>query len=238
MKIKRFQGDFIVYGIVAIVCIVLDILLFFVDSVHAKAIDYVQYLAGLIILAYVGIYLVPRLLRKREAVIRTIMIVECAFVGILGVCMFIPDKEVISDISRAFGLVIYIRGVVEIIRGFRSQGDIIDKDSKFHKLAKYIDIAFITLGTYLFFQRPLTNERVVIVIEILLIAIAVFGVVFAIRFFPKNKEEVTVAKPAEQIIEKPVEEVKLTKEDKKALKQAKKEEKKNQDKQEENEETI
>ena len=115
-------------------------------------------------------------------------LLELCLIAFLGFVL-VTNKEIKHlNISRTIGLVVYIFGLVEIVRGYHSNGGVkIFKSSLLNGLIKYFNIFLITLGTYIFFDQPF-DKYLLTSIRVCLIALAIISIVIGLLKMPKKKK--------------------------------------------------
>ena len=140
--------------------------------------DSITYLIGIALLLYAGCFLLKNLFRKRVTVVKVFMWIEFVLVVLMALGMFLSQLRVINITEcQAFGLTIWCRGFVEIVRGYYNQGDIrvAGRHSAFDRAAKYINIFQITFGTFVFFNVNSNKDMIVFSLGVcMLVAAAIF----------------------------------------------------------------
>ena len=180
---------YIFYEILGVCCIVLLILTLF-DGPRDFITDKANIILGIVILAYAILFLLPYAFRKKETkLINFLTILEVASIIFISFILIQNKEQKYLDISRSIGLVIYIFGLIEIIRGYHSNGGIkLFKNPLLNGLIKYFNIFLITLGTYIFFDRPF-DRYLIVSIRIALIALAVIAIFIGLLKMPKKKKK-------------------------------------------------
>ncbi|MBP5444604.1 MAG: hypothetical protein J6Y28_00395 [Acholeplasmatales bacterium] len=179
---------FIFYEIVGVLCIVLLILTLF-DKPRDFIVDKVDLILGIVILCYALLFLLPYALKKKETkFINFLTIIELALIVIISLFLLQSKDSKFLNISRSIGLVIYIFGLTEIIRGYHSNGGIkLFKNPLLNGLIKYFNIFLITLGTYVFFVEPF-DKYLIVSIRITLGALALIAIIIGLLKMPKKKK--------------------------------------------------
>ena len=189
---KRFKNDWILFFILAAVAITFGILLIVPGVVKNKGLELVNYIVGALILIYDISYLVPNITRRRMAVVKGFMIAELVIVTLIGLSLIIPQIPIKVTVSQAIGVCIYVRGFVEIVRGYYNLGDqrIAGKKSAYDHAAKYINIALITLGTWVFFcgASYINKERILLCVAIALLVVGVLLLYLAITHLSEERK--------------------------------------------------
>lgn len=188
VKVKK-TIFYIFYDILATICVVLLILTFF-EKPREFILDQVNLILGLLIIVYAVIFLLPYTFKKKEAkVINFLTFIELIVIAILGFIL-ITNKEIKHlNISRIIGLIIYIFGLVEIIRGYHSNGGVkIFKSNMLNGLIKYFNIFLITLGTYIFFDMPF-DKYLLTTVRVTLIFVACISLFIGFLKMPKKKKK-------------------------------------------------
>lgn len=186
-KIKK-SIFYIFYEVLGLICLILLVLTLF-DSPRDFILDKVEFFLGIVILIYAILFLLPHTFRKKETkLINLLTFIELVVILILGFLIITNKKVEHLNISRTIGLVVYVFGLVEIIRGYHSNGGIkVFKSSLLNGLIKYFNIALITLGTYIFFDCPF-EKHMLNAVRIFLIAMAVISIIIGLLKMPrKNK---------------------------------------------------
>ena len=187
-KIKK-TIFYIFYDILATFCIVILILTFF-DKPREFILDKVDFFVGIIIIVYAIIFLLPYSLKKKETkAINLLTFIELIVIVILGFVL-ITNKEIKHlNTSRIIGIIVYIFGLVEIIRGYHSNGGVkIFKSNLLNGFIKYFNIFLITLGTYIFFDMPF-DKYLLPTLRVTLIFMAVISLFIGILKMPKKKKK-------------------------------------------------
>ncbi len=179
---------YIFYEIFGLACIILLILTLF-DGPKDFILDRSNIILGIGIMVYSILFLLPYTFKKKETKwINLLTMLELALIVFLGFVL-VTNKEIKHlNISRTIGLVVYIFGLVEIVRGYHSNGGIkIFKSSLLNGLIKYFNIFLITLGTYIFFDQPF-DKYLLTAIRICLIALAIISIFIGLLKMPKKKK--------------------------------------------------
>ena len=179
---------YIFYLVFGVACLVLLILTLF-DKPKEFILDRANIILGIVIMVYAILFLLPYTFKKKESKIASFLtLLEICFIGFLGF-LLVTNKEIkFLNISRTIGLVIYIFGLVEIVRGYHSNGGVkIFKSSLLNGLIKYFNIFLITLGTYIFFDQPF-DKYLLTAIRISLIALAVVSIFIGLLKMPKKNK--------------------------------------------------
>ena len=186
-KIKK-TIFYIFYDILATFCVVLLILTFF-EKPRDFILDQVDLFLGIIIIVYAFIFLLPYSFKKKEAkIINLLTFIELVVIVILGFVVITNKNTEFLNTSRTIGLVIYIFGLVEIIRGYHSNGGVkIFRSNMLNGLIKYFNIVLITLGTYIFFDMPFDNHLLTAV-RVTLIFVACISLFIGFLKMPKKKK--------------------------------------------------
>ena len=179
---------YIFYEIFGLACIVFLILTLF-DKPQEFILDRANIILGIGIMVYSVLFLLPYTFKKKETFwINLLTLIELAVIALLGFVL-VTNKEVKHlNISRTIGLVIYIFGLVEIVRGYHSNGGVkVFKSNLLNGLIKYFNIFLITLGTYVFFDQPF-DKYLLNAIRICLIALAIISIFVGLLKMPKKKK--------------------------------------------------
>ena len=179
---------YIFYLVFGVACLILLILTLF-DKPKEFILDRANIILGIVIMVYAILFLLPYTFKKKESKIASFLtLLELCFIGFLGF-LLVTNKEIkFLNISRTIGLVIYIFGLVEIVRGYHSNGGVkIFKSTLLNGLIKYFNIFLITLGTYIFFDQPF-DKYLLTAIRISLIALAVVSILIGILKMPKKNK--------------------------------------------------
>ena len=179
---------YFLYFASGIACIVLLILTFF-SSPREFLESKMRFILGILLIVYVLIFLLPYAFKKKEhALINLLTIIECASIGLICFVLLAHEDDKFFNLSRAIGLVIYIFGLIEIIRGYHSQGGVkLFKSALLNGLIKYFNIFLITFGTYIFFTEPF-DKYLTLCLRITLIALAVVSIIVGLLKMPKKKK--------------------------------------------------
>ena len=179
---------YIFYLIFGVACLVLFILTFF-EGPRNFIVDKAKIIVGLVIIVYAILFLLPYTFKKKEsALINFLTFIELGIIALIGIVLMCSDNKIL-DIDRSLGLVVYIFGLTEIIRGYHSNGGVkLFKSAILNGLIKYFNIFLITLGTYIFFGRPF-GTNIVLAIRITLMALAIFAVIIGLLKIPKKKKK-------------------------------------------------
>ncbi|MCR5461927.1 MAG: hypothetical protein K6E87_02550 [bacterium] len=180
---------YIFYIISGVACIVLLILTFFSkprEFIEGK----MRFILGILLIVYALIFLLPYAFKKKEnKLINLLTIIECASIGLISFILISHEEDKFFNLSRAIGLVIYIFGLIEIIRGYHSIGGVkLFKNPLLNGLIKYFNIFLITIGTYIFFTEPF-DKYLTLCIRITLIALAIISIIVGLLKMPKKKKK-------------------------------------------------
>ena len=178
---------FIFYEILGLICIILLVLTLF-DKPQEFILDKAEFFLGIVIIIYAILFLLPHTFKKKENKITSLLtFIELVVITILGVLTITNKNSSHLNMSRTIGLIIYIFGLVEIIRGYHSNGGVkVFKSNLLNGLIKYFNIFLITLGTYIFFDMPF-DKHLLLAIRIFLIALAVISIIIGLLKMPKKK---------------------------------------------------
>ena len=179
---------YIFYEIFGAICLILLILTFF-DKPKEYIIDKAHIFLGIAIMVYAVLFLLPYTFKKKETKTANFLtLLELCLIGFLGF-LLVTNKEIkYLNISRTIGLVVYIFGLVEIVRGYHSNGGVkIFNSNLLNGLVKYFNIFLITLGTYIFFDQPF-DKHLLIAIRICLIVLAAISIFIGILKMPRKKK--------------------------------------------------
>ena len=178
---------FIFYEILGLICIVLLVLTLF-DKPQEFILDKAEFFLGIVIIIYAILFLLPHTFKKKENKITSLLtFIELVVITVLGVLTITNKNSSHLNMSRTIGLVIYIFGLVEIIRGYHSNGGVkVFKSNLLNGLIKYFNIFLITLGTYIFFDMPF-DKHLLLAIRIFLIALAAISIIIGLLKMPKKK---------------------------------------------------
>ncbi len=179
--------------------------------------DAVKIVAGIILLIYALLFLLPNVDkncsedRKKYRVIIILRYLEIVLAIFIAISLFVEIKNVNFTLSKCLAIPVYAFGVVEIIRGYTSDGDIKITTSKgkiiTNRLAKYLNIFLITAGTYVYIKEPLKVMHVVYAIAVIAILAGLIGIYFAVKIKkqlpkkvkePKEKKEKVAKEPKEK----------------------------------------
>lgn len=186
-KIKK-TIFYIFYEVLGLICLILLVLTLF-ESPRNFILDKVEFFLGIVIIIYAILFLLPHTFRKKETkLINLLTFIELVVIFILGFLIITNKNSEHLNISRTIGLVVYIFGLVEIIRGYHSNGGIkVFKSNLLNGLIKYFNIFLITLGTYIFFDNPF-EKHMLTAVRVFLIALAVISIIIGLLKMPrKNK---------------------------------------------------
>ena len=149
-----------------------------------------RFILGILLIVYALIFLLPYAFKKKEnKLINLLTIIECASIGLISFILITHEEDKFFNLSRAIGLVIYIFGLIEIIRGYHSQGGVkLFKNPLLNGLIKYFNIFLITIGTYIFFTEPF-DKYLTLCIRITLIALAIISIIVGLLKMPKKKKK-------------------------------------------------
>lgn len=194
---KKIGKNWLVLGVIGIVLLVTGIILLVWPDAHDMAQEWIGYFIGVALIAYGVLFLLPNILKKCGLAVKVYMILEIVAVAILSILAFTEKFNSFMTINRILGLVIYIRGVVELIRGYYNNGDIVkiqrDKDGNkvdvYDHALKYITIVLLTLGTWLFFYSKIDDSKVIYGIGILFIVVGAVCVFFGYKIHHEAKKE-------------------------------------------------
>ena len=183
MKKINFKGAIVIYYILFAVALALSLCLFLWDDAQKDYKDSIKYLIGGALIVYSAIFLAPNLFRRRKGIVKAYMIVEIALVVLMALGMVLSQLKIINVTEcQAVGLTLWCRGFVEIIRGYYNQGDVrvAGKKSSYDHAAKYINIALITFGTYVFFNVFINKDKLLFVSAVAFAVAAGIMLIFAI----------------------------------------------------------
>ena len=178
---------YIFYEVFGVFCLVLFILTLF-DSPRNFILDKFNMFIGLVVMIYGVVFLLPYTFKKKESkLINFLTLLELGVVVLLGFILMTNKDVKYLNTSRVVGLVIYVFGLVEIIRGYHSNGGVkVFKSGLLNGLIKYFNIILITVGTYVFFDMPF-EKHMLEAIRILLLGLFIVCLLIGILKMPKKK---------------------------------------------------
>ena len=178
---------YIFYEAFGLFCLVLFILTLF-SGPRNFILDKFNMFLGLVVMLYGVLFLLPYTFKKKETkLINFITFLELGVVILLGFILFANKDVKFLNTSRVIGIVIYVFGLVEIIRGYHSNGGVkIFKSSLLNGFIKYFNIILITVGTYVFFDKPF-EKHMIEAIRILLLGLFIVCLFIGILKMPKKK---------------------------------------------------
>ncbi len=191
MKKIRFKGDFIVYFIVFAATLAAGLLFLLNTDIKQSVQNVVEYIIAIAILVYACSFLAPKLVRKRNAVVKGFMIAEFVVVILMSLGMILSQIKIVNvTLAQTIGLTVWARGFVEIVRGYYSMGDIHVENGRtiYDRSAKYFSIAFITIGTWAFFNMTIDKEKIVFWLAVGLLIAALVFLIFAIYCLSMHKK--------------------------------------------------
>lgn len=169
VKKKKSTINWMLYLIIGATCLIFVFLTCF-NKPEEFINKYLRYIFGALIMVYAAIFLLPFACKKKESLyINVLTWIELLSIGFIGFSLLTHEETKNWDISRCVGLTIYIFGVVEIVRGYLSNGGVkLFKNPILNNFIKYFNIALVTLGSYIFFTQPFSGDNIIIFVRIVL----------------------------------------------------------------------
>lgn len=134
---------------------------------------FVQVIIAIIVLLYACLYLLKKIMKRSNGVVKILSIIEFAVLILVALGLVLSQLAVFAlDASHIIALVLWMRGVVEIFRAF--YGNKSNEKYPVSKLA--IAVILATIGAYFFASGFVTNTYVLWVVTI-------FGVIFGLITF-------------------------------------------------------
>ena len=194
---KRFKYDWLVYGIVGLICLVLGILIMPPVAV-IKADKLICGLIALTLIVYFAFYVYRKYDKVKKLPTEVLIVTIIQFVVIIylitAAILLIFDINIIGNgivnqIGRIIGILLWCHGLVNIIEEAhnRSRG-------RFGFIQIYISIILISLGCYCFFNINISRETIIWVLFGILMCVFLLGLIFFFVFKPKLTEEQKKAK--------------------------------------------
>ncbi len=176
--------------IAAVACLVFGIIM--IPGVTTIGNEILLILIGVILLIYVYGFLLPKVLKKVRGVNLVLTIIEMTLLTLIAVtCVLVKflEKEGNNPIfggeaTMILGFAIWIRGVVESFRAYYYKGS--TSTTKYPVYKVFINVALITLGTWVFFTDVLKNENLILTVAILLLVACVILVILGVLKITKK----------------------------------------------------
>lgn len=175
-KIKK-TNLFWIYFVASVLLIALGVIMLPVwqnTSLPFKTIgvEFVNYVIGGLIIAYVASYLIPKCKNHKGSFVQTLMVIEIVLMIVVAIGCILTNLKIIniSNPCQILALALWLRGVSEVFCGVFQM-----KENREYGIWRIIvAIAVITVSTYIF-AKPLFDAIYVqwlIAIALLVIAIA------------------------------------------------------------------
>lgn len=147
----------------------------------------VNLIIAAVLIYYLFAYLFPKVKRTTGGVTKTLTIVEFILMALVAVgCIFSQFKIInIGGACRIFGLALWCRGSVEIFRAYYHQ-----RDSKWKYPLGYVflNIAFVTFGTYCIVKPFISDEIILWCFVALLFIYGICSIVYGGMSKPASKK--------------------------------------------------
>lgn len=182
---KEFYKNHILDLVLAILCLILGIVLLPFTGIGKTILDYI---VALVLLVYLFTYLVKKLAHTTGSIL-VLTVVEFVVILLIALGLILKQLEVftIGETRQIIGLVIWLRGVVCLVRGYFVSTA--EARRRYSLLLFLGYIALVTLGAYFLFGASFISdaELILILSVTAFVAFALF-LVLAIKFWPKKTE--------------------------------------------------
>ncbi len=138
--------------------------------------DMVHLLIALGILLYLFGYLLHKIIKRCNGVIKTLTIIEFVLLALVAVGCILQQFKVINvgGACSILGLALWCRGTVEIFRAYYHQKG---NDEKYPLWWLAIAIFFVTFGAYIFANPLFPDLTILWIFDILLVLLAIMLIV-------------------------------------------------------------
>ena len=182
---KEFYKNHLLDLSLAILFLGLGIVLLPFTGIGQTILDYI---VAFVLLVYLFTYLVKKLAHARGSIL-VLTVVEFIVILLIALGLILKQLKVftIGETRQIIGLVIWLRGVVCLVRGYFVSTT--EARRKYSLLLFLGYIALVTLGAYFFFGASFISDAELILILCISSFVAFAALlVLAIKFWPKKTE--------------------------------------------------
>lgn len=147
-------------------------------------VEFVNYVIGGLIIAYVASYLIPKSKKHKGSFVQTLLVIEIVLMVVVAIGCILTNLKIIniSNPCQILALALWLRGVSEVFCGVFQM-----KENKEYGVWRVIvAIAVITVSTYIFAKPLFDAIYVQWLVAIALILIAIALVVMGCQAKPKR----------------------------------------------------
>ncbi len=144
--------------------------------------DIIKLVIAVILVLYLSLYLFRKLFKKENKAIKILVILEFVILSIIALSCILAQFNVfkVNDAGKILGIVLYLRGSIEIFRAYYYDRSSSDKYSIWWLIASLL---LVSAGVVFIIGGYLTNLQV---LWVLVISLLILGVVFIVLGFIKK----------------------------------------------------
>ncbi len=148
----------------------------------------IQLLVAAIICIYLFCYLIKKIMKGKNGVIKTLTIVEFVLMALIAIGCILQQFKVINVGSACsiLGVALWCRGVVEIFRAYYHQKG---QNEKYPLWWLAIAIGFVSFGTYIFAKPFFQDTTILWIFDILLVLFATCLIIYGCLAKPNSKSK-------------------------------------------------
>ena len=179
---KNIYKNFIADVIIAILALALGIIMLPPFGIGQQVLNV---LLAVALIFYLALYLLGKITASSGSVL-ILTVVEFTIVALIALGLILQQFKVftITGVCTTFGIVIWLRGVVCLVRGYFVSTSAARRR---YSLLLFIGYIFlVSLGAYMFAKPFISDEALVWIFSITFFVIALLFVVFAILYTPKK----------------------------------------------------
>ena len=144
--------------------------------------DIIKLVIAIILVLYLSLYLFKKLFKKENKAIKILVILEFVILSIIALSCVLAQFNVfkVNDAGKILGIVLYLRGSIEIFRAYYYDRSSSEKYSIWWLI---LSLLLVSVGVAFIIGGYLTNLQV---LWFLVFALLILGIVFIILGFIKK----------------------------------------------------
>ncbi len=141
------------------------------------------------LILYLGLYLFKKMIGKCNKIVRVLIIIEFILLSLIALGSIMSQFDVIpvKGVGQILGLVLWIRGSIEVFRAYYYDSS---NGSKYPVWQLFVTICLITVGAYFIISNVLTDKIVLWILTITLLVVGVFLIILGVIKKPASKKKV------------------------------------------------
>lgn len=139
------------------------------------------------LILYLAFYLFKKMIGKCNKIVRLLIIIEFTLLSLIALGSIMSQFDIIpvKGVGQILGLVLWIRGSIEVFRAYYYDSS---NGSKYPVWQLFITILLITVGAYFIISNVLTDKVVLWTLTVTLILVGIFAIILGVVKKPASKK--------------------------------------------------